>query len=84
MTTIYLVTGYYEDQPNTEISVLMSDHDDVLPSLEDLKEGDPDLDYYDENIFFYGISEKELNGAINNKLEIGGLVPLFYEIDGQF
>lgn len=84
MTTIYLVTGYYEDQPNTEISVLMSDHDDVLPSLEDLKEGDPDLDYYDENIYFYGISEKELKEAIEKKESVGDFIPLFYEIDGQF
>jgi hypothetical protein len=82
MTTIYIVTGYYSDQPNTEISVLMSDHGDVLPSLEDLKEGDPDLDYYDENIYFYGASKKDLDFCIENKREMGDFIPMCYEIDG--
>ena len=83
MRKIYLVTGFYEDQKNTEISVLMIEGEDVLKSLDDLKLGDPDEDYYDESIYYYGVSEKDLQRAIENKESFDGFIPICYDIDGE-
>jgi hypothetical protein len=74
---IYIVYGYNLDEdPKNAYYVFMSEFDEVLP---DSKE---EIGYSDEEIYFYGVDEKFLDSAIQNKEPIGDFIPLSWGLHG--
>jgi hypothetical protein len=86
MITIFSVTGYHlEDGPDAPQTVLMASPEEAFPARSDLEAGaSADARYFDEDIYFYGVSAASLQQAVETKESLGDFIPVSFEVEDSF
>ncbi len=70
-SSAFRVTGYYEDEGEANLQeVIMWAYDDAPPE---------DSGYTDDDIFFYGVNERDLDAAIKDKTPFGDFIVTKWE-----
>ncbi len=81
---IFNVNGYFKgtlpEFEEGEVEILVSDFDSALPDFEEGEEAHVS-GYWDNDIYFYGISEEELNQIISCGGAIEEFYPTSYTVD---
>jgi hypothetical protein len=79
-TTIFAVTGYFDDNKEELFDVLMTDRPTSFPSLEYPQTAEKAQAYYDEDVYFYGVTAADIHNAITDGASLGELYPVAFAV----